>query len=200
MPSTLDQSLLRNLADLDLIAAHIDRLEENVFREIYSFCQEWCSERGWVGNFDWDSDNLWFAPPQWQLPSDRSSDADAWFQLSVGHGDDEDPTNGDDDWWLTRLCRAGSGHMVFRFVQRRRPKREWKGILRDAVRHGEFSDWQLDDEPTLCTSCEVSTEKLLEALHEDDLEVAVEQLAQKLDLIEHAVRTLDSLLGPRKPL
>lgn len=200
MQTDLDQSLLRNLADLDLIAARIDSLEGKIFREIYSFCREWCSARGWDGNFDWDGDNLWFAPPQWQLPSERGSGADAWFQLSAGHGDEEDATKGDDYWWLTRLCRIGSGQLVFRFVQDRRAKREWKGILREAVRQGEFSDWQLDDEPTLCTSCEISAEKLTEALDEDDLGVAVDGLTHKFGLMDKSVKRLDSLLGPRKPL
>ena len=198
----LDGLIVEHLADLDRTAARISGIETVVFTAMGEKAETWAKKYGWVSDFDypeggWFGWGAWVAPPDWRtadtLPTAKKFDGN--FYLSCGAGDTEDGKDGEDRFFLTRLCRVGAGQIGLRFDRPDfvKPK-QWKQAvprLAELVRHTRFV---LDENPSFFLPVTIEAAALAQALRDEDIGAALAPFEVALEALVAAKPAFDQVL------
>jgi hypothetical protein len=145
----LDKLIVEHLGDIDAAVKRLDALEKEIFGEIDAAAASWAEKKGWVGKFDYIADELWLAPPEWRtLGEEDDEDFQARFQMELGTGDTAEGRPEEDYFYITRLCRLGSGEIGFRFKQKIITKGQWRKRFKDLTRLAEKTAFVVDTEPS----------------------------------------------------
>jgi hypothetical protein len=187
----LDRLLILNIADLDEGVRRFELLQNRIAEKIDALFEDWAASKGWRSTPHWkDNFDAAVAPHHWL----RDESWYAWFGLAYRSGDTGQWSDGNDYFWLTKLCAEGRGEMGFRFHQDEFPKTAWKKYLQtQAV---EFADTRFvfDDEPSLFLPVRVDKEILAKAAEEENFEQALRPLNDALDYIHNTLHHFEALM------
>lgn len=198
----LDGLIVEHLADIDRAAARIDGIQTVVFTAMGERAEEWARRQGWVSDFSypkggWDDWEAWVAPPEWRT-ADTAADGDefdAWFTLGVGAGDTEEGNEGEDWFYLTRLCRMGVGEIGLRFKPDgiARP-RQWKKAFPRLAELVSGTGFVADREPSLFLPFAIDPGDLATALRDEDPDAALGSFEAALDALLKAKPAFDRVV------
>lgn len=198
----LDGLIIEHLGDIDQAVVRTQGIETEIFTAMGEVAEKWAREVGWTSDFaypeeGWGGWNRWVAPPEWRTegtPKDEK-EFDAWFQLGVGAEDTESGTEGEDWFYLTRLCGAGSGQMGFRFDRHGIVKpRQWKQNFSRLVGIVSPTPFQADTKPSFFLPFVLSRDVLSEALRNEDPNSALRPFTDALNALLTAKPVFDKLV------
>jgi hypothetical protein len=188
----LDSLIVQHLADLDRTTLRIAQLQGELFEAMKRAVERWCEENGWRADFSYDQgghwpDEPWLAPLEWRTAgSDDEGDFDAWFQLDVGEKDTEAWVEGEDFWFITRLCRAGVGQTGFRFKTGLKKGRAWKQAFARIEPLVKETSFHADSTPSLFLPFALDPVALSRAIEQENLDLALGPL---MDALRELART-----------
>ncbi|MBB6182385.1 hypothetical protein [Pseudorhizobium flavum] len=187
----LDKLLILNIGDLDEGARRFELLQIRVADEIDKLVQDWATRQGWRSAHSWrEEEDAAVAPHHWM-----SGDSwQAWFGLEYRSGDTGEWSDGNDYFWLTKLCAEGRGGMGFRFCQDQFPKTAWKKFIQTRAIGFNDTRFVFDDEPSLFLPIRVDKETLAKGAEEEKFEEALRPLNDALDYIHSIIDRFESLL------
>ncbi|MBW8319862.1 MAG: hypothetical protein K0M49_16985 [Arenimonas sp.] len=187
----LDKLLILNIGDLDEGARRFELLQNRVAEEIDRLVQEWATRQGWRSTPSWrDKEDAAVAPHHWVAGDSWQ----AWFGLEYRSGDTGEWSDGNDYFWLTRLCAEGRGGMGFRFYQDEFPKTAWKKFLQAQAMGFSDTRFVFDDEPSLFLPVRVDKDTLAKGAEEENFKEALRPLNDALDHIASTVDRFEALL------
>ncbi|MEN3976273.1 hypothetical protein [Emcibacter sp. SYSU 3D8] len=117
MPTNaLNTLIVRHLADIDGAAKHLyEVVEEQIGNAIGDVVKDWAKGLDLKGEFDYPDGVLWFGPAEWQVSDAKREEWYFYWEFGPGEDDSfEQPGEGKDFFWLTRLCGQGRGTLGFR--------------------------------------------------------------------------------------
>ena len=202
----LDALIVEHLADLDQVGARINAIEAEVFAAMGERAKGWAERNGWRDIFEysveggWDQWNPWIAAPDWRTADTTVDDDqfDIWFQLSVGNGDTESRASGEDWFYLTRLCQAGSGQVGFHLIHASIVKpRKWKQVLpeiREMISDPAFTIITIQNEASIYLPFKIPQHALAAALRDEDPDAALDPFEEALDTLLRAKPQFDRVL------
>jgi hypothetical protein len=197
----LDKLIVEHLADIDAAVKRLEALEAEVFGALDSAAKNWAEKNGWAGKFDYLESGLWFAPPEWRVPGTEEDEKkfQARFEMEVGAGDTQSFKTEEDRFYLTRLCRAGSGEIGFRFKQELITKGQWRKRFKDLTYLVEKTAFVADSEQSFFLPFQVEGAKLAESMQEEAVEVALTPFENTLAQIVEARSAFDAVVATIKP-
>jgi hypothetical protein len=162
-------------------------------REVNQSVKNWTEQAGWMGEYDWDNNNLWVSPAEWQIGGEKGQYL-ARFELLAEADDTE-------SYEVADLCGCGQSRYGFRFSPN-------YGAL------GGKSKWNVFSKSLPAVASRLSTElgfldegkgvwfvpvlmdaaALASAYENEDYSVALAPLAQALDKIKAAMPVFDKIL------
>lgn len=205
----LDALIVEHLADLDRSAARIEGIQRTVFSAMGRKAEDWAKKHGWANDFrypegGWDEWENRVAPEDWRVPGSASEDDRffAWFELAVGAGDTETGKDGEDWFYLTRLCRAGVGQLGLVFRQEGLVKpRQWKQAFHGPERLVDMvsgTRFIADARPSFFLPFASDATSLAAALRDEDPEAALSFFDTALDALLAAKPAFDRVIARLK--
>lgn len=196
--ATLDRQLLTNLADMDAATNRLWSIEQRLSDEMNALRLEWCRENGWVFDeeyFQVDAD-FHLGLPEWRL---EKEDWNCWFELAEEYGK---PGYGEIDqnsFWITKICKVGSGCFGLRFMQEKFDKVEWKAYIKEKGEMIAGTRFRIDDAPSVFVPFVLNASDIVAALERDDFEECLQPLRDTFDHLRQHVGLFESLMeGCRK--
>ena len=191
----LDKLLILNIGDLDEGARRFELLQNRVAEKIDALIEEWATRQGWRSTPNWkDNDDAAVAPHHW-MSGDHWQ---AWFGLDCRSGDNGEWSDGNDYFWLTKLCAEGRGGMGFRFRQEEFPKTPWKKFIQNRAIGFNDTRFVFDDEPSLFLPVRVDKDVLAKGAEEENFDEALRPLSEALDYIHSIIHRFDELRDDMK--
>ncbi|HEY1933475.1 MAG TPA: hypothetical protein VGG99_15795 [Acetobacteraceae bacterium] len=199
--SELDKLIVEHLADIDAAVKRLEALQAEVFGALDSAATDWARKNGWAGKFDYLESGLWFAPPEWRVSGTEEDEMkfQARFEMEVGAGDSQSYKPEEDYFYLTRLCRAGSGQIGFRFKQELITKGQWKRRFKELTYLAEKTAFVADSVPSFFLPFQVEGAKLAESIQEEAVEMALTHFENTLTQIIEARSEFDAVVAAIKP-
>ena len=198
----LDRLIVEHLADIDAAAKRLYALQGEIFEALGAAAEDWAGKNGWLGKFDYLNEEFWLAPADWRTPGTEEEDNvfQAWFQMELGAGDTDSSGKPEEDFfYLTRLCRVGSGEIGFRFKQDLITKGQWRRRFRDLAGRAENTAFVVDREPSFFLPVQLEGTKLAASLQEEAIEAALPPFEDILTRIIDAKPTFDAIIAAIKP-
>ncbi|TAV40932.1 hypothetical protein [Rhizobium leguminosarum] len=195
----IDKLIIQHLDDLDDGARRLTRLQDRVADVIDETFNDWLDAKGWYpGAGEWKQrQDAAIAPRHWISEDNKWL---AWFSLGFGSGDDGQPGEEKDYFWLTRLCKAGQGEMGLRFAQAEVGRTAWKKFLRDQAPRFLGTRFIVDEEPSLFLPVRIHKDDLGRAVEEEDLKRAFVPLLEAFEYIYENIDRFHSLLAESRKL
>jgi hypothetical protein len=121
---------------------------------------------------------------------------DAWFDLGVGADDTQEGIEGEDYFYLTRLCGAGVGNMLFRFcIGNIAKQKQIKQYFSTAAQFLEPTPFLSDSNPSFFLPFTVNTRHLAEALRNNDPAAALGPFEAALGELHKAKPAFDNIVS-----
>jgi len=197
----LDKLIVEHLADIDAAAKRLSALDFEIFHALDSVAKDWATKTGWSGNFDYMKTGLWLAPPEWRVPGTEKDEKkfQARIEMEVGAGDTQNCEPEEDYFYLTRLCRAGSGEIGFRFKQELITKGQWRRRFKELTYLVAKTAFVADSEPSFFLPFQIEGAKLAESIQEEAIEAALTPFENTLAQIVEARSAFDAVIAAIKP-
>ncbi|MGO6790984.1 hypothetical protein ACCT17_33685 [Rhizobium ruizarguesonis] len=195
----IDKLIIQHLDDLDDGARRLTRLQDRVADVIDETFNDWLDAKGWYPDSgEWrQRQDAAIAPRNWISEDNKWL---AWFGLGFGSGDDGQPGEEKDYFWLTRLCKAGRGEMGLRFAQAEVGRTAWKKFLRDQAPRFLGTRFLIDEEPSVFLPVRIHKDDLARAVEEEDLKPAFVPLLEAFEYIHENIDRFHSLLAESRKL
>ncbi|MGY4801337.1 hypothetical protein [Teichococcus aerofrigidensis] len=201
----LDSLIVQHLADLDRTTLRIGLIQGLVLEALCEIVAEWAEENGWHADFKMAEDGIWFAdcwlaPRGWRTKDSKKEDAyDAWFELDAGAGDDQEWREGQDTWFLTRLCRVGFGQVGLKFKTDLRKGRAWKQAFAQMGEIVKDTKFAPDAEYSFFLPFNLEAAALARALEEENVGSALEPFSSILEELRRALPAFDNVVQHLRP-
>lgn len=194
----LDGLIVEHLADLDRATARIEGLQSEIFTAIGKRAENWARKQGWAADFiypkgGWSDWEAWVAPQEWRT-ADTADDVDAWFELRVGPGDTEEGIEGEDWYYLTRLCGVGVGQMGLMFKSDIAKKNQWKKAFPHVAELVAGTGFVASADRSLFLPFRIDPADLAVALREEDPDAALDPFEAALDTLLKAKPAFDRVI------
>ena len=199
----LDSLIIKHLVDIDRTAMRLNVIEEELFAAMAEMAEDWAEKASWAGDCSyhrgggWDGWDFWIAPSEWRTrgPPEHSDEFDAWFALDVGAGDTEEGLEGEDWFYVTRLCGIGFGKVGLRFVPDGVAKRrQWKQSFGHVGQMVAGTPFEADARPSLFLPIKLNQLALVEALKDEDLAAALDPFKETLNALLAAKSAFDQVV------
>lgn len=200
----LDSLIMKYLADVDRTAARVNVIEDELFAAMAGMAENWVEKVSWAGDCSyhrgqgWDGWDFWIAPSEWRMRGtpEHSDEFDAWFALDVGADDTEDGLEGEDWFYVTRLCGIGFGKIGLRFIPDGVAKRrQWKQSFGQVGQMVAGTPFEADARPALFLPIVLSQPALVEALRDEDLTAALDPFEETLNALLAAKPAFDQVVS-----
>ncbi|WP_142780822.1 hypothetical protein [Agrobacterium sp. T29] len=191
----LDKLLILNIADLDEGARRFELLQDRIAEKVDALIEGWATRQVWRSTPNWkDDEDAAVAPQHWVTGESWH----AWFGLEYRSGDTLEWRDGNDYFWLTKLCAEGRGGMGFRFRQEEFPKTPWKKFIQRRAARFNDTRFIFDDEPSLFLPVKVDKDALSKGAEEENFDDALRPLSEALDYIHSIIHRFDELRDDMK--
>ena len=189
----LDALIVSNLADLDATVKHLSRIELTVLATMDEIASSWASENSWNSECNYESSNMWLAPPSWRN-FDKEGDLYPRFYASTGAGDTEAFEEDEDYYYLTRLCGCGVGQLGFVFWPRMITPAKFKRMLKDVAPLLKGTGFAFDDDNRVFLPFKLDIVALSAAIKEEAIEDAFGPFRAALGQLKSAQPAFDKII------